>query len=630
MGIAREREAENLFKTKATDNQSKANSSIMVNPLEELQSTIGNQVMGRLLSAQALQAKSKFPLRFSSSVIYDERGSTATAGIVQGKFKFKGLSREILGNSQTLSSLAHDTAQKQSDISDNSFPLQLKSRGSGLPLPSDVRDKMEQSFNADFSDVRIHRGSEAKAIGALAFTQGNNIYFQPDQYNPKSLAGQTLLGHELTHVVQQRSGLVKPQGRQGNLSINADSALETEADRLGAKAAHGGIAQVTRTAVGLQRQTEVAQQKQQQRPRTIKELKEEEAKQAHKEESKESRARANHVTTQEGLNREKPKTIKELKEDAQKEHREESNQEGLNKRSAEVEASVKKILEATDEEVKLAVEALAKAGVLGEASRKSAIERGAFKASAEGSAKGSAQAVTSAKASATGDVIKGLTLLAEASSKASTQGNLQGRLAGAAGPLEADLKAKLGVAATALAEAKGKFEIGLAKGLITECSVKASAMVEASGEVSASVGAYEMVADLKAEGEAKAGAEASAQGKVVISSKEVKASGKAEAFAGAKAKGSVGTSLTYKGKVLAKFSAEAEASAGIGGEVSGEFSYKDGMITMSGKAAATLGLGSGVKTKVQLNPEDIAEAAVHIILYRILGNVKKNKAKKKH
>lgn len=590
MGIAREREAENLFKTKATDNQSKANSSIMVNPLEELQSTIGNQVMGRLLSAQALQAKSKFPLRFSSSVIYDERGSTATAGIVQGKFKFKGLSREILGNSQTLSSLAHDTAQKQSDISDNSFPLQLKSRGSGLPLPSDVRDKMEQSFNADFSDVRIHRGSEAKAIGALAFTQGNNIYFQPDQYNPKSLAGQTLLGHELTHVVQQRSGLVKPQGRQGNLSINADSALETEADRLGAKAAHGGIAQVTRTAVGLQRQTEVAQQKHQQ----------------------------------------KPKNIKEVKEDAQKEHREESNQEGLNKQSAEVKASVKTILEATDEEVKLAVEALAKAGVLGEASRKSATERGAFKASAEGSAKGSAQAVTSAKASATGDVIKGLTLLAEASSKASTQGNLQGRLAGAAGPLEADLKAKLGVAATALAEAKGKFEIGLAKGLITEFSVKASAMVEASGEVSASVGAYEMVADLKAEGEAKAGAEASAQGKVVISSKEVKASGKAEAFAGAKAKGSVGTSLTYKGKVLAKFSAEAEASAGIGGEVSGEFSYQDGIITIGGKAAATLGLGSGVQTKVQLNPEEIAKAAVQIMRYMILGKVKKNKAKKKH
>lgn len=600
MSITRKRESENLFRTKATGNQSKASSPIMVNPLEELQSAIGNQAMGRMLSAQAFQAKSKFPLRFSSTAIYDERGSAVAAGIVQGKFKFKGLSREILDRSQPLSSLAHDTAQKQPDISDNSFPLQLKSCGSGLPLPSDVRDKMEQSFNTDFTDVRVHRGSEAKAIGALAFTQGNNIYFQPEQYNPKSLAGQTLLGHELTHVVQQRAGLVKPQSRRGDLSINADSTLEAEADRLGAKAAHGGIAQVTKTGVGLQRQAEVAQQKQQQRQKNIKELKEEAARKEHKEESKESRAGAGYIVTQ----------------------------EGLTKRSAEAEASAKKILEATDEEVKLAVEALAKAGVLGEASQKSAIQRGAFSARAEGSAKGSAQAETSAKASAIGDVIEGLKLLAEVSAKASTETDLQSRLALAAGPLQAELLAKLHVAAGALAEAKGKFELGLAKGLIAEFSAKASAMVEASGEVSTSVGAYELKADLKAEGEAKAGAEASAEGTCTITLTEVKASGKLEAFAGAKAKGSAGTSLTYKGKVLAKLSATAEASAGIGGEVKGEFSYNHGTITMGGKVAATLGFGGGAETAVEVNPKEIMKATAGVFKDGIVGEVKKHQAKK--
>lgn len=597
MSIRRKRESENLFRTKATGNQSKANSPIMVNPLEELQSAIGNQAMGRMLSAQAFQAKSKFPLRFSSTAIYDERGSAVAAERVQGKFKFKGLSREILDRSQPLSSLAHDTAQKQPDISDNSFPLQLKSCGSGLPLPSDVRDKMEQSFNTDFTDVRVHRGSEAKAIGALAFTQGNNIYFQPEQYNPKSLAGQTLLGHELTHVVQQRAGLVKPQSRRGDLSINADSTLEAEADRLGAKAAHGGIAQVTKTGVGLQRQAEVAQQ---QRPKTIKELKEEAARKEHKEESKESRAGAGYIVTQ----------------------------EGLTKRSAEAEASAKKILEATDEEVKLAVEALAKAGVLGEASKKSAIQRGVFSARAEGSAKGSAQAETSAKASATGDVIEGLTLLAEVSAKASTETDLQGRLALAAGPLQAELLAKLHVAAGVLAEAKGKFEFGLAKGLIAEFSAKASAMVEASGEVSTSVGAYELKADLKAEGEAKAGAEASAEGTCTITLTEVKASGKLEAFAGAKAKGSAGASLTYKGKVLAKVSATAEASAGIGGEIKGEFSYSHGMITLSGKMAGTLGFGGGVETAVAINPQEMLKATAGVVKDGVVDKVKKHQAKK--
>lgn len=597
MSSTRKRQIEGLSKTKVIDKQ--PGSPIAVNSSEELQFTIGNRAMGRLLNAPTLGTKSKYSLQLFSPATYHDRVATSS-GVVQGKspFKFKGLSREILNGSQPLSPLANNVDLNQSDISGNTFPLQLKSPNSGLPLPSDVRDKMEQSFNTDFTDVRVHRGSEAKAIGALAFTQGNNIYFQPEQYNPKSLAGQTLLGHELTHVVQQRAGLVKPQSRRGDLSINADSTLEAEADRLGAKAAHGGIAQVTKTGVGLQRQAEVAQQKKQETT-----LGKKSAQKEHKEESKESRAGAGYITTQ----------------------------EGLNKRSAEAEASAKKILEATDEEVKLAVEALAKAGVLGEASKKSAIQRGAFSARAEGSAKGSAQAKTSAKASATGDVIEGLTLLAEVSAKASTESDLQGRLALAAGPLQGELLAKLHVAAGVLAEAKGKFELGLAKGLIAEFSAKASAMVEASGEVSTSVGAYELKADLKAEGEAKAGAEASAKGTCTITLTEVKASGKLEAFAGAKAKGSAGASLTYKGKVLAKVSGTAEASAGIGGEIKGEFSYSHGMITLSGKMAGTLGFGGGAETTVEVNPQEMLKATAGVVkdgVVDVVDKVKKHQAQK--
>jgi len=106
----------------------------------------------------------------------------------------------------------------------------------GKPLPAQVQRKMEALFGEDFSDVRIHSGSQAPAIGAIAFTLGSSIYFAPGHYSPDTPHGQHLLGHELTHVVQQRAGRVRnPQG--SGLTVVQDHALEAEADRMGARAA---------------------------------------------------------------------------------------------------------------------------------------------------------------------------------------------------------------------------------------------------------------------------------------------------------------------------------------------------------------------------------------------------------
>lgn len=103
-----------------------------------------------------------------------------------------------------------------------------------------VMEKMEQSFGADFSDVKINtNSSSASDLGALAYTQGNQIDFAPGQYNPSSQAGQELLGHELTHVVQQREGRVKANGSIKGQALNDDAGLEKEADDLGKKAASG-------------------------------------------------------------------------------------------------------------------------------------------------------------------------------------------------------------------------------------------------------------------------------------------------------------------------------------------------------------------------------------------------------
>jgi len=116
----------------------------------------------------------------------------------------------------------------------------LKPRGSGQPLPEPVQKKMEAFFNTNFADVRVHVGHEAPSIGALAFTHGTDLYFAPGQYNPQSTQGQQLLGHELTHVLQQRAGRVRnPLGT--GVAVVQDPALEAEAERMGLRAATASL-----------------------------------------------------------------------------------------------------------------------------------------------------------------------------------------------------------------------------------------------------------------------------------------------------------------------------------------------------------------------------------------------------
>ena len=83
------------------------------------------------------------------------------------------------------------------------------SRGSGHALPENTRGSMESAFGTDFSSVRVHTGSEAvqmnRELGAQAFTHGSDLYFGSGKYDPGSTEGNRLLGHELTHVVQQGS-----------------------------------------------------------------------------------------------------------------------------------------------------------------------------------------------------------------------------------------------------------------------------------------------------------------------------------------------------------------------------------------------------------------------------------------
>ncbi len=91
------------------------------------------------------------------------------------------------------------------------------SKNSGSPLPENTRSDMEARFGADFSNVRVHTGSNAvtlsRSINAQAFTTGNDIYFNSGKFEPGTNEGKHLLAHELTHTIQQT-------GKSGPLQQN--------------------------------------------------------------------------------------------------------------------------------------------------------------------------------------------------------------------------------------------------------------------------------------------------------------------------------------------------------------------------------------------------------------------------
>ncbi len=85
-------------------------------------------------------------------------------------------------------------------------------KSGGHPLDSATRNFFEPRFGHDFSKVKIHTDNHAsetaRSINARAFTVGNHVVMGAGEYQPGSPSGQRLLGHELTHVVQQQKARV--------------------------------------------------------------------------------------------------------------------------------------------------------------------------------------------------------------------------------------------------------------------------------------------------------------------------------------------------------------------------------------------------------------------------------------
>lgn len=127
-------------------------------------------------------------------------------------------------------------ADNQTELSDALVDVNEVLRTSGQSLDGETRAFMEPRFGHDFSTVRIHADERsavsAQSVNAVAYTVGENIVFGSGMFAPATTAGRHLLAHELTHVLQQRTGLDQgpPQAR---LRVGRqDDSYEKEADRL--------------------------------------------------------------------------------------------------------------------------------------------------------------------------------------------------------------------------------------------------------------------------------------------------------------------------------------------------------------------------------------------------------------
>jgi hypothetical protein len=177
----------------------------------------------------------------------DETSSTGVEALMHGRTD--ALTPSAVMHLQKTAGNASVTAALEEQ--EPSLVKDVVGSGGGSPLDRDTRGFMESRLGADFGDVRVHtdgRATEsAKSVQAHAYTVGNDVVFQSGKYEPQTQSGQRMLAHELTHVVQQRSGPVDGTPAPGGIKISHPSdsferAAESSADRVMSGAAPAPVA----------------------------------------------------------------------------------------------------------------------------------------------------------------------------------------------------------------------------------------------------------------------------------------------------------------------------------------------------------------------------------------------------
>jgi hypothetical protein len=112
-----------------------------------------------------------------------------------------------------------DPAERQADEIGNRIGKDLGPLGIGPgPLPEAARLVAEKHLGVDLSGTEL-RGDgaaheRASSLDALAVAEGSRVSFARGELSTASSDGRSLLGHELTHVAQQRASGMTAEQRQ--------------------------------------------------------------------------------------------------------------------------------------------------------------------------------------------------------------------------------------------------------------------------------------------------------------------------------------------------------------------------------------------------------------------------------
>jgi hypothetical protein len=100
-------------------------------------------------------------------------------------------------------------------------------------LPSELKHKFERSLGSDLGAVHVHTGEDAAtnadALGARAYTTGQDIHFARGEFDPVSREGQELIAHEVAHTVQAPTDRPRLKARNGASNDRDEAAADRSA-----------------------------------------------------------------------------------------------------------------------------------------------------------------------------------------------------------------------------------------------------------------------------------------------------------------------------------------------------------------------------------------------------------------
>ncbi len=176
--------------------------------IQNLQSTMGNQAVQRLLGADAQNfIQPKLAIGKVNDPLEHEADRIANQAL---RMEGPDLSHSAPRHVQNAHQLQRNAAESGASGVDGRVASEILAlHGGGSPLPKTPLAFFESRFGYDFTKVRIHSDSHAarlaQSVNARAFTLGQDIVFGSGEYSTETGNGTQLLAHELVHVMQQQA-----------------------------------------------------------------------------------------------------------------------------------------------------------------------------------------------------------------------------------------------------------------------------------------------------------------------------------------------------------------------------------------------------------------------------------------